>query len=85
MTRSLHLILLFALTAGLAGVAVWFQSWGALALLAVGAAGWGWYRVQVLRSAAAETEQFFADAGEETRLTQVSPSEMPLDRTRSRH
>ena len=62
-------------------VAAWFRSWGALALLAVSAAGWGWYRTQVARSAGAE--KFFGDAGEETRLTGFqggSPSEMPVDR-----
>lgn len=80
MARALHLLLLFILAAGLAGIAVWYQSWGALALLLVGAVGWGWYRVQVARSAAAE--KFFGELDEETRLTNIqpSPSEMPVDR-----
>lgn len=53
------------------------KSWGGIALVAVAAAGFTWYRVQVARSEAAE--RFFGDAGEDTRLTsfQGGPSEMP--------
>ena len=57
----------------------WYlHSWGGVALIAVAAAGYAWYRVQVARGEAAE--RFFGDAGEDTRLTGFqagSPSEMP--------
>ena len=72
---------LVALGAVLAGIAGWARSWGLLALVLVGGAGYAWYRVQVARSA--DTEKFFGDMGEETRLTgfQAGPaSEMPADR-----
>lgn len=81
MTRATHLILVALVVAVLLGVAWWQRSWGALALLLVGGIGWGWYRTQVRRSAAAQ--EFFGDVGEETRLTGFqggSPSEMPVDR-----
>lgn len=80
MTRTVHLILLAVGTALLLAFGWWLQSWGALALLFVGAVGWGWYRMQVARSAAAE--QFFGDAGEETRLSVRGglPSETPCAR-----
>jgi hypothetical protein len=73
-----------AVVAALAILALSFylHSWGGLALLAVAAGGFAWYRTQVARSEAAE--QFFGDLGEDTRLTSFqggSPSEMPLDRT----
>jgi hypothetical protein len=61
-------------------LALWFHSWGALALIVVATVGVAWYRVQVARSAAAE--KFFGEPGEETRLTGFqggSPSEMPVD------
>ncbi len=62
-----------------AAVAAWYRSWGLTALVLVGGAGYAWYRAQVDR--AAETEKFFGDPGEETRLTGFqaggSPSEMP--------
>lgn len=76
--RPLPLIAAVVLLAFIAG-ALWLHAWGALALVLVGAAGIGWYRIQVARGAA-EAEQFFGDAGEETRLTGLggaSPSEMP--------
>ncbi|MBC5781833.1 hypothetical protein H8N03_02690 [Ramlibacter sp. USB13] len=57
----------------------WYlRSWGGVAFVAVAAAGYAWYRVQVARGEAAE--RFFSDAGEDTRLTSFqagSPSEMP--------
>ena len=80
MARHVHLALVALVATLLLLVAWWFQSWGALALLFVGGVGWGWYRVQVARSAAAE--KFFGELGEETRLTGFqggSPSEMHLD------
>jgi hypothetical protein len=65
------------------GLSAYLRSWGGIALVAVAAAGYAWYRVQVARGEAAE--QFFGDAGEDTRLTSFqggSPSEMsPFDRT----
>jgi hypothetical protein len=81
MARFVHLALVALVATVLLLVAYWFQSWGALALLLMAGVGWGWYRVQVVRSAAAE--KFFGDAGEETRMTGFqggSPSEMPVDR-----
>jgi hypothetical protein len=65
----------------LLALSAYLHSWGGVALVLVGAAGFAWYRVQVARGEAAE--QFFGDAGEDTRLTQFqggSPSEMPVDR-----
>jgi nitrogen fixation protein FixH len=63
-------------------LSMYLHSWGGLVFLAVAGAAFAWYRIQVARSEAAE--QFFGDAGEETRLTSFqggSPSEMPpLDR-----
>lgn len=62
----------------LLAVAIYFQSWGGVALIVLVAAGYAWYRAQVARGEAAE--QFFGDMGEETRLTGFqagSPSEMP--------
>lgn len=83
MTRSQRLTAFAAMVAlGLLALSVYLRSWGGIALLAVAAAGFAWYRVQVARGQAAE--QFFGDAGEDTRLTGFqggSPSEMP-DRTR---
>lgn len=62
----------------LLALALYFQSWGGVALIVLVAAGCAWYRVQVARGEAAQ--QFFGDMGEETRLTGFqagSPSEMP--------
>ena len=57
----------------------WYlHSWGGVALVALGVAGYAWYRVQVARGE--DAERFFGDAGEDTRLTSFqggSPSEMP--------
>lgn len=81
MARIVHLALAALVATVLLVVAWWFQSWGALAFLFVAGVGWGWYRVQVARSAAAE--KFFGELGEETGLTGFqggSPSEMPVDR-----
>ena len=79
MTRSARLIAATAIGVVLVLVLSWYlHSWGGLAFLAVAAAGYAWYRVQVARGEAAE--RFFGDAGEDTRLTSFqagSPSEMP--------
>lgn len=86
MTRSKHLIA--AAAAALAAVlllslSLYLQSWGGVALVVLAAGGFAWYRVQVARGEAAE--QFFGDAGEDTRLTSFqggAPSEMqPFGRT----
>lgn len=82
MTRSTRLILIAAIVvAVLLGVSIYMRSWGGVVLVLTAAAGFVWYRVQVARGEAGE--QFFGDAGEETRLTSFqagSPSEMPVDR-----
>jgi hypothetical protein len=79
MTRPARLLAATAIGVVLVLALSWYlQSWGGLALLAVAAAGYAWYRVQVARGEAAE--RFFGDAGEDTRLTAFqggSPSEMP--------
>lgn len=64
-------------------LSLYLHSWGGIALVALVAAGFAWYRLQVARGEA-EADQFFADAGEDTRLTAFqhgSPSEMPVERT----
>lgn len=82
MTRSRRLLPLAAfLAAVLLGLSLYLRAWGGVALILAAAAGLVWYRVQVARGEA--TEQFFGDAGEDTRLTTFqagSPSEMPVDR-----
>ena len=80
MKRPAHLLLAGAVLAAAAVLALsWYlHSWGGIALVAFSAAGLAWYRVQVARGEAAD--QFFGDAGEDTRLTSFqvgSPSEMP--------
>lgn len=84
MIRSKRLILAAVVAALLVlALSLYLRSWGGVVLVAVAAAGFAWYRVQVARGEAAE--QFFGDAGEDTRLTSFqggSPSEMPpLERT----
>ena len=83
MTRPRRLTVFAALVAlALLALSIYLRSWGGIALLAVSAAGFAWYRVQVAQGQAAE--QFFGDVGEDTRLTGFqggSPSEMPGDRT----
>jgi hypothetical protein len=84
MKRSKPVLVALAAIAVLAVVALslYLHSWGGLALLALVAGGYAWYRAQVARGEAAE--QFFGDVGEDTRLTSFqagSPSEMPMDRT----
>lgn len=84
MSRSTRLISAAALAAVLVLLlSLYMHSWGGVALVLLAAAGLAWYRIQVARGQA-EADQFFADAGEDTRLTSFqggSPSEMPLDRT----
>jgi hypothetical protein len=84
MTRPQRLTV-FAIVVALAllALSVYLRSWGGIALLAVAAGGFTWYRVQVARGQAAE--QFFGDAGEDTRLTGFQggpPSELSDQRTR---
>ena len=79
MKRPARLLAAAAIAAVLVLALSWYlHSWGGLALIAVSAAGYAWYRAQVARGEAAE--RFFGDAGEDTRLTAIqggSPSEMP--------
>lgn len=85
MSRTTRYLLLAFAYAALVVLAGWQRSWGALALLVVGGFGGVWYRVQVARTDAAE--KFFADEGDETRMTAFqggSPSEMPVDRPAAR-
>ena len=88
MNRNARLITAVAVVcAVLIAVSLYLKSWGGVALVLMGAAGIAWYRIQVARGEEA-TDRFFADAGEETRLTSFqgtgfqggSPSEMPVDR-----
>jgi len=82
MNRTHSIVLFGIVVVALLLGAIWFRSWGGLALVVVGAIGIIWYRIQVERAAGAE--DFFGDAGEETRLTGFqggSPSEMPVDRS----
>ena len=82
MKRSHRLFVAAAVAALLVlALSMYLHSWGGLVFLAVAGGAFAWYRIQVMRSEAAE--QFFGDAGEETRLTSFqggSPSEMPVDR-----
>ena len=81
MARTSSLVLFGIVIVALLLGAIWFHSWGGLALVLVGAVGIIWYRMQVARSDSAE--DFFGGAGEETRLTgfqAASPSEMPAER-----
>jgi hypothetical protein len=74
----------------LLALSLYLKSWGGVALVVMAGAGFAWYRIQVMRGEEA-TERFFADAGEDTRLTNfqgtgfqnASPSEMPVDRPRA--
>lgn len=79
MRMSARTLAIAALAAAAVLALSWYlRSWGGVALVAVAAAGYAWYRVQVARGEAAE--RFFGDAGEDTRLTSFqggSPSEMP--------
>lgn len=79
MTRST--LVIAAVAAAVAGVAAYYRYWGAIALVAVLMAGYGWMRWRATRNPV--TEKFFEDMGEETRMTHIqggSPSEMPVDR-----
>lgn len=79
MSRNTVLISLAA--AGVAAIAGYYRYWGAIALVAVLMAGYGWMRWRATRNPV--TEKFFEDMGEETRMTHIqggSPSEMPVDR-----
>lgn len=69
--------LLLAAGVLLAAVAAYRHAWGLVALLVVGGAGFAWYRLRLVRSAAGE--KFFGGTGEDTRLPslQAAPSEMP--------
>ena len=75
----------------LVALSLYLKSWGGVALVVMAAAGFAWYRIQVMRGEEA-AERFFADAGEDTRLTSFqgtgfpngSPSEMPVDRPHAR-
>jgi hypothetical protein len=84
MNRSTRLISVAVVAALLIAVSLYLQLWGGLVLVAVAAAGFVWYRMQVARGR--DSDQFFGEAGEDTRLTAFqagSPSEMPVDRGRA--
>ncbi|HVE52818.1 MAG TPA: hypothetical protein VNB23_05500 [Ramlibacter sp.] len=82
MTRPNRLTIAAALVAlALLALSIYLRSWGGVALVAVIAAAFAWYRVQVAKGEA--DDAFFGDGGEDTRLTSFqagSPSEMPVDR-----
>jgi len=79
MKPSLRTLAIAALAAAVVLALSWYlHSWGGVALVALAAAGYAWYRVQVARGE--DAERVFGDAGEDTRLTNFqggSPSEMP--------
>ena len=81
MSRPARLIITAATAAVLLLLlSLYLRSWGGVALLVLAAAGFAWYRVQVARGQQ-EADQFFADGGEDTRMTSFqagSPSEMPM-------
>lgn len=89
MSSNARLITAVAIVCALlVALSLYLRSWGGVALVVMGAAGFAWYRIQVMRGEEA-AERFFADAGEDTRLTSfqgttgfqhASPSEMPADR-----
>lgn len=84
MNRPTRLIAAVVVAALLVAFSLYLHLWGGIVLVAVAAAGIVWYRIQVARGEA--NEQFFGDAGEDTRLTAFqggSPSEMPVDRTKA--
>lgn len=78
MSRTTRLLLLAFAYAGVLLLALLQQSWGALALLAVGGGGWAWYRMQVARTEA--DEKSFSDVPEDTRTTALEAvaGEMPV-------
>jgi hypothetical protein len=83
MNRSTRLVAVVAVAVAalLIAFSFYLHLWGGVVLVAVAAAGFVWYRMQVARGQ--DGEQFFGEAGEDTRLTAFqagSPSEMPTDR-----
>jgi hypothetical protein len=87
MKHPARLLAAVALAALVLALSWYLRSWGGVALVAIAAAVYAWYSIQVARSEAAE--RFFGDAGEDTRLTSFqggSPSEMPpLERNPDRN
>jgi hypothetical protein len=81
MSRSARFLVAALVAAAiLLAVSLYLHLWGGIAMIVVAAAGIAWYRMQV--SQAQDTERFFGDAGEDTRVTGlqgVSPSELPVD------
>ena len=78
MKHPARLLAAIALAALVLALSWYLRSWGGVALVAIAAAVYAWYSIQVARGEAAE--RFFGDAGEDTRLTAFqggSPSEMP--------
>lgn len=82
-TRLTTLAIVACVVLLLLGLSLYLHSWGGVALIVLGGAGFAWYRSQVVRSE--QSEDFFGDLGEETRLTSFqggSASELPpADRT----
>jgi hypothetical protein len=81
MSRSARFLLVAILAVAIVlGISLYLRLWGGIALVVVAAIGVAWYRMQVAQAQA--TEQFFGDAGEDTRVTGLqgaSPSEMPVE------
>jgi len=86
MKHPARLLAAIALAALVLVLSWYLRSWGGVALVAIAAAAYAWYSIQVARGEAAE--RFFGDAGEDTRLTSFqagSPSEIsPLERNQDR-
>ena len=79
MTRRPHLILIAIAALAcllLLALSLYLQSWGGVALVLLAGAGLAWYRVQVARGEE-DAARFFADAGEDTRLTSFQPTVFP--------